>query len=181
VLPPPSPPKIALEKPQAATKRAPDAIFVPTPQDVVDQMLELAKSNKKDVVYDLGSGDGRVVIAAAKKYGCKAVGYEIDPELVALSRQAVQKAGVQDLVRIEHEDFFKQDLSGADVITVYLPPQLLQRLLPQLQKLKPGVRIVSHYFEIPGMKADRATSVVSNEDGNRHTVFLWTVPLKKGN
>jgi hypothetical protein len=100
---------------------------------------------------------------------------------VALSRQAVQKAGVQDFVRIEHQDFFQQDLSGADVIAMYLPPQVLQRLLPQLEKLKPGVRIVSHYFEIPGIKADRVTSVESNEDGNRHTVYLWTAPLKKGN
>jgi hypothetical protein len=101
--------------------------------------------------------------------------------LVESSRQAVQKAGVQDLVRIEHQDLFAQDLRGADLIAVYLPPRLLQRLLPQLEKLKPGTRIVSHYFEIPGIKADQVISVESKEDGNRHTLYLWTTPLKKGN
>jgi ribosomal protein L11 methylase PrmA len=168
-----------LEQRQAGNQRVPDAIFVPTPQDVVEQMLQLAKTGKKDVVYDLGSGDGRVVITAAKKYGCKAVGYEIDPVLVESSRQAVQKAGVQDLVRIEHQDLFAQDLKGADLIAVYLPSRLLQRLLPQLERLKPGTRIVSHYFEIPGIKADQVIYIESKEDGNRHTLYLWTAPLKK--
>jgi SAM-dependent methyltransferase len=144
-------------------------------------MLELARTSKKDLVYDLGSGDGRIVIAAAKKYGCKAVGYEIDAELVKLSGQEAQKSQLQDLVRIEHEDIFTRDLSSADVVAVYLPPRLLERLLPQLAKLKPGARIVSHYFEIPGYKPDQAATIECQEDGNRHTVYLWTAPLKKRN
>jgi ribosomal protein L11 methylase PrmA len=121
--------------------------------------------------------DGRVVITAGKKYGCKAIGYEIDPTLVKLSREAVQKEQLQERVRIEHEDIFTLDLSQTDVVAVYLPANLLQRLLPQLQKLKPGARIVSHYFEIPGIKPDSVTSIVSNEDGNPHKLYLWKCPL----
>jgi tRNA A58 N-methylase Trm61 len=176
----PVPPKekdVSATRPRTGKDRAPDAIFVPTPQDVVEKMLELAKVDKKDLVVDLGSGDGRVVITAGKKYGCKAIGYEIDPTLVKLSREAVQKEQLQERVRIEHEDIFTLDLSQTDVVAVYLPANLLQRLLPQLQKLKPGARIVSHYFEIPGIKPDSVTSIVSNEDGNPHKLYLWKCPL----
>jgi outer membrane protein assembly factor BamB len=180
-LPPPSQSAVSSERSRTGKQRVPDALFVPTPQDVVEKMLELARTSKKDLVYDLGSGDGRIVIAAAKKYGCKAVGYEIDAELVKLSRQEVHKSQLQDLVRIEQEDIFTRDLSSADVVAVYLPPRLLERLLPQLAKLKPGARIVSHYFEIPGYKPDQAATIECKEDGNRHTVYLWTAPLKKRN
>jgi outer membrane protein assembly factor BamB len=159
--------------------RAPDAIFVPTPEDVVEKMLGLARIKRDDVVYALGSGDGRIVIAAAKKYGCQAVGYEIDPRLVNSSRENVLKNNLQALVRIEHEDIFTIDLSGADVVAVYLPSPLLQRLIPQFDKLKPGARIVSHQFALPGFKPDETVAVDSSEDGDKHRLFLWTLPLQK--
>ena len=155
------------------------SVFVPTPQDVVDKMLELADVKKTDAVYDLGSGDGRIVIAAAKKYGCKAIGYEIDKELVELSRQKSEMAGVKSLVTIELQDLFTADLSNADVIAVYLLPKQLEKLLPQLEKLKPGARIVSHYFALPDIPPDKTVKVQSPEDSNEHTIYLWTLPLKK--
>ncbi|PYI87167.1 MAG: 50S ribosomal protein L11 methyltransferase [Verrucomicrobia bacterium] len=166
-------------QPRTGKDRAPDAIYVPTPPDIVEKMLELAALKKDDVAYDLGSGDGRIVIAAATKYGCKAVGYEIDPKLVNSSRETVLKKELQHLVRIEHEDIFTVDLSGANVIAVYLPSPLLQRLIPQLEKLEPGSRIVSHQFEIPGIKPDKVITLQSKEDGDQHRLLLWTAPLKK--
>ena len=154
-------------------------VFVTTPHDIVARMFELAKVRKSDVVVDLGSGDGRYVIAAAKQYGCKAIGYEIDARLVAQSRELVAKESLQDLARIEHKDIFTLDLSGADVITVFLYPRLMERLIPQFDKLKPGSRIVSHQFEMPGIKPDQEIHLESKETGEKHRVLLWTTPLKK--
>ncbi len=154
-------------------------MFVPTPHDVVGKMLELAEVEKKSIVYDLGSGDGRIVIAAAEEYGCRAVGYEIDKELVALSREQAKKTGVAEMVTIEQGDIFKVDLSQADVIAVYLLPKQLELLIPQLKKLKPGSRIVSHQFEIPGIEPDKTIEMQSGEDGEGHTIHLWTAPLQK--
>ena len=142
-------------------------------------MLGLAKVKKTDVVYDLGSGDGRIVITAAKKYGSRAVGYEIDKELLESSRTKAEAAGVKILVTFERKDLFTADLRDADVIAVYLVPKQLAQLMPQLDKLKPGARIVSHLFAIPGLKPDRAITCESQEDGEKHTLFLWTAPLKK--
>ena len=160
--------------------RAPDAIFIPTPNDVVERMLDLAGVKPQELVYDLGSGDGRIVIAAAQKSGARAVGYEIDPRLVKLARRRVAENKLEPLVRIEHEDIFTLDLSGADVITLYLYPGLMERLLPQFQKLKPGTRIVSHQFEIPGVPARQTLTVESKEDNESHRLFLWTTPLPAG-
>jgi outer membrane protein assembly factor BamB len=160
-------------------KRAPDAIFVPSPQDVVEKMLELANINKEDVVVDLGCGDGRILVTAAKKYGCKAVGYDIDEECVQLSRENVKKNQVEKLVRIEHEDIFKVDLSKADVVMLYLLPSLNVKLIPQLEKLKPGSRIVSHAFDIRGFKPDKVIPFESKEDGIERHLYLFTTPLKK--
>ena len=162
-----------------APHHGPDAIFVPTPQDVVEKMLALAQVKKTDVVYDLGCGDGRIVVTAAKKYGCKAVGVEIDPECVKLSQELVKKEGVGHLVAIEAKDLFTRDLSQADVVTLYLLPQLNVKLLPQLAKLKPGARIVSHAFPMEGIEPDQVVRMVSKEDGVEHTLYLWTTPLKK--
>lgn len=159
--------------------RQPRSVFVPTPQDVVETMLELAEVKKSDVVYDLGSGDGRIVITAAKKYECKALGYEIDKELVEMSRERVKEAGVEQRVKIEQRDIFTVDLRQADVIAVYLLPKQLEALIPQLAKLKPGSRIVSHHFEIPGITTDKTIELKSEEDGSRHKIHLWTAPLKK--
>jgi outer membrane protein assembly factor BamB/precorrin-6B methylase 2 len=154
-------------------------VFVPTPQDVVERMLEVAKVKRTDVVYDLGCGDGRIVVTAAKKYGCRAVGYDIDPECVRMSLASVRKHDVERLVTIEQKDLFTLDLSGADVVALYLLPRTSQRLLPQLARLKPGARIVSHAFEIPGLLPDRSLTYTSKEDDLPHKIYLWTVPLKK--
>lgn len=158
--------------------RAPDAIFVPTPHDVVDAMLKLANVQKSDVVCDLGSGDGRIVIAAAK-HGCRAVGFEIDRELVKISRERVQHNAVADLVRIEHQDLFTADLSGADVVAVYLYPRLLARLKPRFAQMRDGSRIVSHQFAMPGIEPDRMITVESKETGEKHTLYVWTTPLRE--
>ena len=158
-------------------RKGPRSVFVPTPHDVVEKMLGLADVEKKSLVYDLGSGDGRIVIAAAKNHGCRAVGYEIDKELVTLSREQVAKAGVAELVAIERGDIFDVDLKQADVVAVYLLPKQLELLIPQFQKLKPGARIVSHQFEIPGIKPDRTIEVKSTEDGDAHKIHIWTAPI----
>ena len=160
-------------------KKEPDVIYVPTPQDVVDKMLELADIKKGDLVYDLGCGDGRIVVTAAKKTGCHAVGYDVDPERLRESRENVKKSGVEGLVRIEEKDIFKVDLSKANVVTLYLLPELNVRLIPQLEKLKPGSRIVSHDFRMKGVKPDKVVRVRSEEDHTGHKIFLWTAPIKK--
>jgi SAM-dependent methyltransferase len=139
-------------------------------------MLELAELDPSHVLYDLGSGDGRIVIAAALKYGCQAVGFEIDPRLVELSRERVRTSGLEHLVRIEHADLFTVDLSGADAIMIYLPSNLLERLGPQFDQLKPGTRIVSHQFPIPDRRPETSLSLISSEDGDRHRVLMWRIP-----
>ncbi len=160
--------------------RAPDVIYVPTPQEVVDRMLELARVTKDDVVYDLGCGDGRIVVTAAKKYGCKGIGYDINPVRVRESRQNVRENNVGDLVRIEQEDIFTLDLSGASVITLYLLPDLNVKLIPQLEKLKDGSRIVSHDFDMRGVIPDKVVTIKDEEDVyGDHTIYLWTTPLKR--
>ncbi|MFB0555689.1 MAG: methyltransferase domain-containing protein [Phycisphaerae bacterium] len=164
---------------EVESSREPDVIFVPTPQDVVDKMLELAEVKKDDLVYDLGCGDGRIVVTASKRFGCKAVGYDIDPERVKESLENVEKNEVGHMVRIEQKDIFTLDLNKADVITLYLLPSLNVKLIPQLEKLKPGSRIVSHDFRMKGVKPDKVVKLTSNEDGSEHKVFLWISPLKK--
>jgi len=161
------------------SSREPDVIFVPTPQDVVDKMLELVEVKKDDLLYDLGCGDGRIVVTAAKRFGCQAVGYDIDPERVEESLQNVQKNEVGHMVRIEQKDIFTLDLSKANVITLYPLPSLNVKLIPQLEKLKPGSRIVSHDFRMKGVKPDKVVNLTSNEDGSEHKIFLWTSPLNK--
>ena len=167
------------EKKEVKKTRTPDVAFVPTPQDVVEKMLELAKVKKDDLVYDLGCGDGRIVVTAAKKYGCKAVGYDIDPKRVKESLENVKNNKVGHLAKIKQEDIFTLDLSKANVITLYLLPALNVKLIPQLEKLKPGSRIVSHNFRMSGVKPDKVVRLKSKKDGMQHTVYLWTTPLKK--
>jgi outer membrane protein assembly factor BamB/precorrin-6B methylase 2 len=168
-----------IESTNATRERTLRSIFVPTPQDVVEQMLELAEVKPIDVVYDLGSGDGRIVITAAKKYGCRAVGYEVDRDLVEISREKAKQAGVAGLVSFEAKDLFTADLSDADVIAVYLLPRQLEKLLPQFEKLKPGARIVSHHFEIPGAPPEKTIRVASQEDAEIHGLHRWTWPFAK--
>ncbi|MHC4725729.1 MAG: methyltransferase domain-containing protein [Planctomycetota bacterium] len=156
-----------------------DVIYVFTPHDIVDKMLMLAKVTKKDLVYDLGCGDGRIPVAAAKKYGCKAVGYDLDPARVEESLENSKKNKVEHLVKIEQKDIFTLDLSEADVITLYLTPEMNKKLIPQLEKLKPGSRIVAHNFGIPGVKPEKVLRFTSSSDNLEHKIFLWTTPLKK--
>jgi protein-L-isoaspartate O-methyltransferase len=146
--------------------------FVPTPQNVVDKMIELAGVNKGDVVYDLGSGDGRIVITAAKT-GARAVGFDVDGELVKESRENIRKAGVQDRAEIKQQDILTVDLSPANVVTMYLLPDVNLKLKPNLLKqLKPGSRVVSHAFDMGDWKPDKVERV----DGR--TIYLWTIPAK---
>ena len=159
--------------------RKPDVIYVATPQEVVDKMLELAEVKKDDLVYDLGCGDGRILVTAAKKYGCRGVGYDINPKRVKESLENVEKNNVGNLVRIEQEDIFTLDLSEANVITLYLLPSLNVKLIPQLEKLKPGSRIVSHDFDMRGVTPDKVVKINSDNEYAEHTVYLWTTPLKK--
>lgn len=167
----------AVAEVQTESKR-PDVIYVPTPQEVVDKMLEMARVRKDDVVYDLGCGDGRIVVTAAKKFGCKAVGFDIDPDRVKESLENVKKNHVENLVTIKQADIFEQDLSKATVVTLYLLPSLNVRLIPQLEKMKDGCRIVSHDFDMKGVKPDKVVTV-RPDDGREHVVYLWTTPLKK--
>ena len=161
-----------------AEDKKPDVIFVPTPQEVVDKMLELAAVKKGDKVYDLGCGDGRIVVTAAKKYGARGVGYDIDPERVKESLANIKRNGVGDRVQIKQADIFTLDLRDANVVTLYLLPRLNVRLIPQLEKLKPGSRIVSHAFDMEGVTPDKVVQVKCR-DGEESTVYLWTTPLKK--
>lgn len=157
--------------------------FVTTPSDVVMRMLRLAGAGPADLVADLGSGDGRIVIAAARELGARGLGIELDPGLVEKSRENARAAGVADRVRFVQGDVLLADISQASVVTVYLLPQLMQRLQPRLlDELQPGSRIVSHAFAMSGWKPDRYESLRVEGShpgqGDSSTVFLWIVPAK---
>jgi trans-aconitate methyltransferase len=172
----------AAEKPAASATtiaHVADVVYVATPHDVVDKMLETVGLTRNDVVYDLGCGDGRVVAEAARKFGCRGIGFDIDSARVEESRRTVRSWGVADRVEIRQEDIFEQDLSPASVITLYLLPKLNVRLIPQLEKLAPGSRIVSHDFDMKGVEPDKTLTIVSREDGVEHHIYLFTTPLKK--
>jgi SAM-dependent methyltransferase len=152
-------------------RRAPDIHFAPTSPEVVMGMLKLAGVTPSDVVYDLGSGDGRIVIAAAENYGARGVGIELDPKLVAEATRNAEKAGVADRVRFIEGDLFEADISEATVVTLYLLEQLNEKLRPKLtRELRPGTRIVSHVFRMGNWRPDEQTVV-----GGRN-VLLWRVP-----
>ena len=178
-----------------------DIIYVPTPQKVVDKMLEVAKVTKDDVVYDLGCGDGRIVVSAAKKLGARGLGFDLDPERVKEANQNVEGASVGSLVSIKQENVFAVDLSPATVVTLYLLPEINVKLIPQLEKMRPGSRIVSHDFDMSGAIPDGHWTVSAPEFVNaegysawkgakvpedkknyrerKHEIYLWTIPLKK--
>jgi tRNA G37 N-methylase Trm5 len=158
--------------------REPDVIYVPTEPEVVDKMLELADIHKGEVLYDLGCGDGRIPVAAAKKYGIRAFGWDINPVRVKESLENVERNNVKQLVTIQQGDIFELDLSKADVITLYLLSELNVKLIPQLEKLKPGCRIVSHDFDMKGVKPKREVTVRSSKRDN-HRVYLWVTPLER--
>jgi precorrin-6B methylase 2 len=149
--------------------------FVPTPQGVVEGMLELAQVKKGDVVYDLGSGDGRIVITAAKKYGARAVGFEIDPDLIRQSRERIRKEGLENLAEIRQQDLLTVDLSQATVLTMYLLSGVNMQLRPKiLSEMKPGSRVVSHAFDMGDWKPDKVVQI------NGNTVYYWTIPAAQG-
>jgi outer membrane protein assembly factor BamB len=160
-----------------ASIRAPKSIFAPTPQDVVETMLELAHVSKTDTVVDLGSGDGRIVITAARRHGAKGIGYEIDTELVARSRSRAEQEGVAGLVDIRQQDLYSADLIDARVVAVFLYPAVLEKLKSQFAKMKYGTKIVSHHYAIPDAKPDRVVTVKSKETGDEHRVLLYILPL----
>jgi SAM-dependent methyltransferase len=157
---------------QAPTKRpSPDIHYVPTSGGVTDAMLKLAKVTSSDVVYDLGSGDGRIVIAAAKKYGARGVGIELDPELIKTANKNARKAGVEDRVTFLEADLFKTDFSDATVVTLYLSNSINRRIASILQRqLKPGARVVSHRFD---MGEDWKPEADVRLEGTH--VYLWTI------
>ncbi len=160
---------------KGAELRGPDVIFVPTPSDIVDTMLKMAGVTKKDTVYDLGCGDGRIVITAAQRYGARGVGIDIDPERVAEATENVKKAGVADRVKIIRGDLFEADISAATVVTLYLLTDLNLKLRPKLLRdLKPGTRVVSHAFSMGDWKPERTAEISGT------TVYLWRIPPRQG-
>ena len=156
--------------------RAPDIFFVPTWQPVVYRMLELAEVTSNDVVYDLGSGDGRIVIIAAQKYGARGVGVELDPKLIEVSRQVAREAEISERVTFIQGDLFQADISAATVVTLFLSPSVNAELEPKLRReLRPGTRIVSHQFAIgrwPPLKTVRAPE-------DKTDLFLWVIPRRE--
>lgn len=159
--------------------REPDVIYVPTPNEVVDKMFELADIRAGEIVYDLGCGDGRIPVMAAKKFGVRTWGFDINPVRVRESLENVKKNRVEHLVTIKQQDIFELDLAKADVITLYLLPRLNVKLIPQLDKLKPGCRIVSHDFNMEGVRPKRELSFRPSDGGREHRVYLWVTPLEK--
>jgi len=152
-----------------------DVPYVQTPHEVVAQMLRLAGVDRNDVVYDLGSGDGRLVIAAARDFGARGVGVEIDPRLVARSVESARRAGVGDRVTFREQDLFQTDLADATVVTLYLSPALNLRLRPKLlRELRAGARIVSHDFDMGDWPPARALRIDVRERASQ--VYLWVVP-----
>ncbi len=164
---------------QSKSPRSPDCVYVGTPYDVIDKMLDVGSIRKSDVVYDLGCGDGRIVVAAARRFGCRGVGYDINPLRIEESLENVRTNRVEGLVEIEQEDIFELDLSKADVILLYLLPSMNKKLIPQLEQLKPGSRIVCHNYDIEGIVDDKYVTVRSLEDGVKHYIYQYTAPLKK--
>lgn len=150
-----------------------DVPYVPTPEAVVRRMLELGQVGSDDVIYDLGSGDGRIVITAAQQYGARGVGIDIDPQRIQEANANAQKAGVTDRVKFRQQDLLQADFSEATVVTLYLLPEVNLRLRPQLlNQLRPGTRIVSHAFDMGDWKPEQVVEV----DGR--TIYVWTVPEK---
>lgn len=159
-------------------KRKPDVIYYPTPPETVAEMLRLAKIKQGDVLYDLGSGDGRIPVAAAKQFGIRAVGIEIDPKLITEAEANARSAGVEELVRFRNEDMFRIDVSEANVVTLYLSEKLNVLLRPKLlRELRPGARIISHDFRMGDWKPEQTVRVPWGK--LYRTVYLWIVPVRR--
>jgi precorrin-6B methylase 2 len=164
---------VTLAAQQAAPIRTPDVIFVPTPQEVVDAMLKMAQVGPNDVLYDLGSGDGRIPITAAKTFGIRAVGIDIDPQRIREANENARVAGVTDKVRFLNQDLFTTDISEATVVTLYLLPSLNLRLLPKLnQELRPGSRVVSHAFDMGDIRPLQMQVIEGR------AIYFWRAPIR---
>ncbi len=165
---------------QEQPRREPDVVFVPTTDDAVKAMLELAGVTKNDIVYDLGCGDGRIVVAAAK-LGAHAVGIDIDPRRITEAKAFAKSAGVENLVRFEENDLFEADFHEATVVTLFLLPDLNLKLKPRLlQQLKPGTRVVSNTFNMGDWKPDKEITVPgSGQTYLSKNLFLWIIPQKE--
>ena len=162
---------VALVFAQERKLREPDVIFVPTPQNVVAAMLKLANVQRGDIVYDLGCGDGRLVITAAKEHGARAVGIDINPERIKESQENARQAGVTDRVSFRNEDLFEADIKEASVVTLYLLQSLNEKLRPKLWKeLKPGTRVVSHTFDMGEWKPEKEVDI----EGRK--IYFWRIP-----
>ena len=155
--------------------RAPDVPFDPSPEYVVDPMLKLAGVHEGDVVYDLGCGDGRIVIAAAQRFGARGVGIDIDPQRIKESLENAHTAGVLDRVTFRNEDLFEANIAQATVVTLFLWPEVNLKLRPKLwHDLKPGTRVVSYYWDMGDWAPEKQI-----EAGNGHSIYLWTIPPKR--
>jgi SAM-dependent methyltransferase len=161
--------------------RTPDVVYVGTPYDVVSRMLKMARVKRGDVLYDLGCGDGRMLVLAAQKYGCRGFGFDIDAERVNAAQENARRNRVAHLVNITEADLFTVDIGDADVLMLYLLPEMNTKLLPKFRKLRPGSRLVFHNYDLEGIEADESIRIVSNEDGAGHTLFLYTIPLRETN
>jgi tRNA G37 N-methylase Trm5 len=161
---------MAVSSPVAQRLKPPDVRYVPTPQNVVEEMLEMAHVTAADVVYDLGSGDGRIPITAAQKYGARGVGIEIEPRLIREANENAIKAHVADRVWFVNQDLFETDLTPATVIAMYLHPRMLLQLMPKLKRLRPGTRIVSHYYHM-----GEEWPPDESKDINSLMIYLWIV------
>jgi SAM-dependent methyltransferase len=163
----------------AAPRREPDVPYVPTTEAAVQAMLKLGEVKKTDIVYDLGCGDGRIVIAAAKGLGARGVGIDINPVRIGEAKENAKKAGVEKLVRFEENDLFEADIHEATVVTIFLLPNINLKLRPKLlQDLKPGTRVVSNTFDMGDWKPDKEAIVPDTEADAylSHRLYLWTVP-----
>jgi SAM-dependent methyltransferase len=155
---------------RAQELRKPDVFYVPTPQPVVEAMLQMARVTAKDVVYDLGCGDGRIPITAAEKYGARGVGIDIDPVRIAEAKENAKAAGVAGRVTFLNQDLFTTDFSDATVVTLYLLPSLNEKLIPTLKGLKPGTRIVSHAFDMGSTWPPDSKREVAGK-----TIYYWVI------
>jgi SAM-dependent methyltransferase len=165
----------SVSKTKRKSLRKPDVIFVPTPPETVEEMLRLARIKKGDVLYDLGSGDGRIPIKAAQEYGIRAVGIDIDPKMIAVAEEAALQAGVADKVRFRNEDLFHANFREATIVTLYLSDVLNLKLRPKLlRELRPGTRIISHDFRMGDWKPEQTVRVPWKS--LYRTVYVWTVP-----
>jgi len=167
---------------QTQPKKPLDVPYVPTTEAAVDAMLKLAGVTKNDVVYDLGCGDGRIVIEAAKQYGARGVGIDIDPQRIAEANANAKRVGVEKLVRFEENDLFKADFKDATVVTLFLLSSVNQRLKPKLlAELKPGTRVVSNTFDMGDWKPEKEFVVPNTDDDSflSHRLYLWTIPAKQ--